>query len=207
MTAEPEPDLIVRGDRVALGPLRRDLAATYARWVNHADVRAGLGNVGIATPHSEEAWIDETVKAAAEPEPKTASFTVYDLTDREPVGTASLFGISYLNGTATFGIALGQRRSLGLGSEATRLVVEWGFRALGLQNILLETFAWNTAAIRAYENAGFRHIGVRRQAAISRGERCDVVLMDALRSDFAGAAAGAAADVVDATTAPPDGGL
>ena len=29
-----EPDFIVVGDRVALGPLRRDLAADYARWMN-----------------------------------------------------------------------------------------------------------------------------------------------------------------------------
>jgi hypothetical protein len=30
-----EPDFIVIGDKVALGPLRRDLAADYARWMNH----------------------------------------------------------------------------------------------------------------------------------------------------------------------------
>jgi hypothetical protein len=41
MAADP-PDLIVVGERVALGPLRRDLAATYARWVNRRDVREGL---------------------------------------------------------------------------------------------------------------------------------------------------------------------
>jgi len=50
--------------------------------------------------------------------------------------------------------------------------------------VLLEALAWNTAAIRAYERAGFRRIGIRREAAMSRGERADVVLMDALRADF-----------------------
>jgi hypothetical protein len=33
-----EPDFIVVGEKVALGPLRRDLAAAYARWMNqHRD--------------------------------------------------------------------------------------------------------------------------------------------------------------------------
>lgn len=29
-----EPDFIVVGEKVALGPLRRDLAVVYARWMN-----------------------------------------------------------------------------------------------------------------------------------------------------------------------------
>ena len=55
---------------------------------------------------------------------------------------------------------------------------------LGLQNVLLEALVWNEAAIRAYEKAGFRRIGVRRQAAMSRGRREDVILMDAIPSDL-----------------------
>ena len=65
-----------------------------------------------------------------------------------------------------------------------RLTIDWGFHVLGLQNVLLEALAWNEAAIRAYEKAGFRRIGVRRQAAMSRGRREDVILMDAIPADF-----------------------
>jgi diamine N-acetyltransferase len=108
--SQPEQDLLVVGERVALGPLRRDLAPTYARWVNDPEVRFGLEHLGIATPESEETWIDERVKEAAEREPKSAPFTVYDLSDREPIGTTSLFSISYMHGSATLGIVLGERR-------------------------------------------------------------------------------------------------
>jgi hypothetical protein len=31
---EGEPQFLAIGERAALGPLRRDLLATYARWVN-----------------------------------------------------------------------------------------------------------------------------------------------------------------------------
>ena len=89
-----------------------------------------------------------------------------------------------MQGGANLGISLGERRNQGLGSEATRLTLDWGFHVLGLQNVLLETLAWNEAAIRAYEKAGFRRIGVRRKAAMSRGGRADVVLMDAIPADF-----------------------
>lgn len=183
-----EPDLLITGERVALGPLRRELAETYARWVNQPEVRFGVEKLGVATPQSAESWVEEAAKAGAEQEPKTVAFTIYDLVDRAPVGTASLFGISHMQGGATCGISLGERRNQGLGSEATRLTLDWAFHVLGLQNILLEVLAWNTAAIRAYEKAGFRRIGVRRQAAMSRGERVDVVVMDAIPADFGASA-------------------
>ena len=179
-----EPDFITVGDKVALGPLRLDLAARYARWMNDPDVRSGLNQMGIATPQSQEKWVEENLERGAKSEPEAVEFTIYDLSDRAPVGTCGLFTISYMQSSCRFGIALGERRGQGLGGEATRLTLDWGFHVLGLHNVLLEALAWNTAAIRAYERAGFRRIGVRREAAMSRGERADVVLMDALRADF-----------------------
>ena len=179
-----EPDLLVSGERVALGPLRPDLAETYGRWMNQPEVRFGVEYLAIATPQSQQAWIEESNKAAAKREPEAVAFTIYDLTDGTPVGTCSLFEISYMQSSARFGISLGERRGQGLGGEATRLALDWGFHVLGLHNVLLEALAWNAAAIRAYERAGFRRIGTRREAAMSRGERADVVLMDALRADF-----------------------
>jgi RimJ/RimL family protein N-acetyltransferase len=178
------PDLIVVGERVALGPLRRDLAATYGRWVNAPDVREGLLNLGIDTPETAEAWVDEQVKKGVERPPSAANFTIYDRSDDAPVGTIGLFDISYVHSSAELGIALGERRGQGLGTEAVRLVLEWAFRTLGLHNVILGALAWNEGGLRAYERAGFRRIGIRRGGATSRGERTDVVLMDAIPGDF-----------------------
>jgi diamine N-acetyltransferase len=55
---------------------------------------------------------------------------------------------------------------------------------LQLRNVLLETLEWNAAGLAAYERAGFRRIGVRRDARISRGRPTDIVLMDAVPQDF-----------------------
>jgi diamine N-acetyltransferase len=185
VVADDPPDFIVIGERVALGPLRRDLAATYARWVNHRDVREGLLNTGIDTRETAETWVDEQVRKGVERPPSAVNFTVYDRADDAPVGTAGLFDISWTHSTAEFGIAIGDRRGRGLGTEAARLVLDWAFRTLGMRNVLLGALAWNEGALRAYERAGFRRIGIRRAAAMSRGERADVVLMDAVPEDLA----------------------
>ena len=56
-----EPDFIVVGEKVALGPLRPDLAADYARWMNQLEVRRGLNELGVATPQSQEKWVEENL--------------------------------------------------------------------------------------------------------------------------------------------------
>jgi diamine N-acetyltransferase len=180
-----EPDFIVVGEKVALGPLRRDLAAAYARWTNQLEVRRGLDYIGIATAESQEKWVQENIERGAKSEPEGVEFTIYDRSDSTPVGTAGLFGIVHTHGRAEFGIAIGERRRQGLGTEATRLVLDFAFHVLQLRNVLLETLEWNVAGLTAYERAGFRRIGVRRAASMSRGQPTDLILMDAVPQDFA----------------------
>jgi diamine N-acetyltransferase len=179
-----DPDYVLEGERVGLGPPRKDLAETYLRWVNDLEVRSGVLSVGLYARESEEAFIDDVIaKCAAQP-PESAFFTLYDRSDGEPVGTASLFAIDWRMGRATFGILLGERRGQGLGSEATRLTLDWGFHVLGLRNVMLAVLPTNLGAIRAYEKAGFKRIGVRRAGVVVRGEPCDEVLMDCVRDEF-----------------------
>jgi diamine N-acetyltransferase len=179
-----EPDFIVVGEKVALGPLRRDLAPSYARWMNQLEVRRGLVHMGIAAPETQEKWVDENIEKSAKREPQTVEFTVYDCTDSTAVGTAGLLQIAHAHGTAEFGIAIGERRGRGLGTEATRLVLDYAFHVRHLRNVLLETLDWNVAGLTAYERAGFRRVGVRRGAVMSRGRPTDVVIMDAVPQDF-----------------------
>lgn len=179
-----EPDFIVVGEKVALGPLRPDLAASYARWMNQLEVRRGHDHMGISTPQSEEKWVEDNIVAGAKREPQAVEFTVYDGTDFAPVGTAGLFNINHAHGTAEFAIAIGERRGRGLGTEATRLMLDFAFHVLQLRNVLLEVLAWNVAGLKAYERAGFRRVGVRRGARMSRHRPTDLVIMDAVPDDF-----------------------
>jgi diamine N-acetyltransferase len=71
-----------------------------------------------------------------------------------------------------------------LGIDATRLSLDWAFHILGLRNVMLETNDFNEAALRAYERAGFRLIGRRRDAVRALGRRWDSLLMDATAEEF-----------------------
>jgi diamine N-acetyltransferase len=179
---EPAPQLIVTGERVALGPLRADLVPLYAGWLNTLEIARGLGNTIIYTVEGEKTWYEE----AAKPNPGQALFTVYDRFDLVAIGTSGLINIDHRHGTATFGIMLGERRGQGLGTETTRLVLDWAFTVLGLHNVDLRVFAWNKQAIHCYEKAGFRQAGLLRGGAVCMGRRFDVVIMDAIAGEFTG---------------------
>ena len=86
---------------------------------------------------------------------------MHDTEDGEPVGVCSLEAIDHAFGRCEFGIFLGRRRGSGIGTDATRLALDWAFHMLNLRNVLLETYDFNASARRAYERAGFREIGRR----------------------------------------------
>ncbi len=65
------------------------------------------------------------------------------------------------NDSRNFRILIGpDGRDRGLGTEATRLIVGYGFERLGLHRVSLEVYAFNPRARRAYEKAGFRAEGI-----------------------------------------------
>jgi RimJ/RimL family protein N-acetyltransferase len=108
---------------------------------------------------------------------------VVDL-DGKAVGGASLFNFDALARHAEAGITLlPSARGRGIGPAAIAQLVEFGFVRRNLRRIHLQAIASNTAAIRAYEKAGFVTEGRLRQHAWVRGRYDDIVLMGILRSE------------------------
>jgi RimJ/RimL family protein N-acetyltransferase len=76
---------------------------------------------------------------------------------REYVGEVVLNGIDWGTRSANFRIALASKNYFGkgFGSEATRLILTFGFESLDLHRIELEVFDFNPRAQHVYEKIGF----------------------------------------------------
>lgn len=177
-------DFVLTGERAALGPLKRDHLAMLARWINDPEVRRGLAYRGLANEDAELKWYEEMTESGRQPRPSAVGFAVHDAVDGELVGVCGIEGIDHHFSRAELGIFLGRRRGTGIGTDATRLALDWAFNMLGLRNVMLETYEFNEQARRAYERAGFRAIGRRRDAVSILGRRWDSILMDATAADF-----------------------
>lgn len=175
------PRFFIRGKKVGLGPMRKDLLETYTRWVNNLQVTRTLGIPNIPmTVEREQGWLDSALTS------QDPLFTIYELTTKRPIGNTGLHDIDPSSGTATFGLLIGETTvwGKGFGTETARLMLNYGFDVLGLHNIDLEVFAHNPGGIKAYERAGFKKIGIRRGARKVGRDRYDILYMDAVADEI-----------------------
>jgi RimJ/RimL family protein N-acetyltransferase len=179
---EAAPIINITGERVLLGPLRRELLPLYTRWMNDYEVIRTLGvTVRPTTREAEQDWYEQNARAL-----HSVDFTIYEAATGRPIGNTSLKEVNYARRTATFGILIGEPDcwGKGYGTEVTRLMLDYGFTVLGLHNIMLIVFSFNERGYRAYLRAGFREIGRRREAFRLGGRAYDEILMDCLATEF-----------------------
>lgn len=172
----------IEGERVALGPMRRDLLPLYQRWINDFSALRTLGALPPrpTTLEQETAWFD-AVTASGD-----VGFMIYERATWNPIGNTTLRQIDHRNRTAVFGIMIGEReaRGRGFGTETARLMLDYAFTALGLHSVMLTCAEYNEAGRRAYEKAGFREFGRRRQCRWLNGRLWDDIYMDCLATEF-----------------------
>lgn len=174
------PIITITGKNIALGPIRRELIPLYQQWMNQLETTRFL-RMDVFSLENEEDWYEKTAKGDSR-----AYFTIYEQPDLRPIGGVELFKLDNANRTAELGIMIGDpnARGRGYGTEAVKLACDFGFNALGLHNIMLMTFEWNIAGQKAYEKAGFKEIGRRRQARWFAGRFWDDIYYDLLASEF-----------------------
>lgn len=167
------------GKKVSLGPLRREWLPHYQHWLNDFEMIKLVDRR--FRPHSTE-WIATWYERHANGNGDTLLFTIIENDSVRPVGNIALQEIDYRNRTAELGVYIGDTasRGQGYGTEATSLLINFAFRVLGLQNVMLRVYEYNEAAIRVYEKTGFREFGRRHRAQFMDGRFWDVILMECL---------------------------
>ena len=176
--------IMIEGTKVALGPVRADLTRDYQRWMN--DFRMLRTLRGTEPLPMTEAGAEAVLRSFLAMRDQ-ALFTIYEKAENmRPVGTTVIAKIDYRNRTAIYGIEIGEptARGRGIGTETTILMLDYAFTALGLQNVMLHVSELNVGGRRAYEKAGFREYGRRRNSRWTASGFCDDIYMDCLASEF-----------------------
>jgi RimJ/RimL family protein N-acetyltransferase len=172
----------IPGERLFLSPQNPDDAETYAKWLNDPAVAVPIeGYSRIFTPTELRKELENN---------KDTNEQWYSIVLREGerlIGTVHLMNINWVHRSAMLGIYIGEQadRGQGYGTEAIRLLLNYGFNTLNLHNIQLQVLANNEQAIACYRKVGFCEIGRRREAEFHGGKYVDVVHMDILSSEFA----------------------
>jgi RimJ/RimL family protein N-acetyltransferase len=179
--AESRPLLMV-GNCVGLSAMIADDVSIIARWNQDLDFTARIGTPGEA--HTRE-MRQEAFNRNSKFKPDGAEFAVIELASGRLVGFGGLFDITRaLVGTLFVGIGEDASRRKGYGTEATRLICEYGFFFRNLHSIKVEVHEYNVSAQRIYECLGFKLVGRLRGANLLNNRRYDEIIMDLLRSEL-----------------------
>ncbi|MCA1669164.1 MAG: GNAT family N-acetyltransferase [Thermomicrobia bacterium] len=177
------PIINIIGEKVALGPLHRDLLPLDYRWTSDF---ATLRMQGMILAPATMEWITARYQSGTIDD-TLILFAIYERATMRPIGVTNFQRVDERNRTAEFVIFIGEQsaRGKGYGTETGRLMLDYAFAVLGLCNVMLAVYAYNPAAIRAYEKAGFREFGRRRESIWMGGRWWDTIYMESLASEYA----------------------
>jgi RimJ/RimL family protein N-acetyltransferase len=174
----------LRGELVYLRPAEREDLPRFVRWFADAETTRHLMARAPFSLPMEEHWFEQMV---AEQGKTTYHFVICRLADDEPIGTAGLHDLDFVNGKAEFGISIGEKGewNKGYGTDALNAICDFGFGELRLERIELQVYAPNARAQRSYEKAGFVLEGTLRHRHFAQGRHEDVLIMGLLRDEWA----------------------
>jgi hypothetical protein len=130
--------------------------------------------------------------------PEALAMAVHLRTTDRLIGTCAFSQLDADNGSALYHITIGESDAWGkgYGTEATQLMLDHAFGAMGLHRIALFVFEFNERAVRAYKRCGFvsRVARASPSGATAAGgtaghERAGVRLAEAAAAAEAGAGA------------------
>ncbi|ULQ58598.1 GNAT family N-acetyltransferase [Brucepastera parasyntrophica] len=167
------------GEKCFLSPMDTEDADLYAQWLNDLSVVRN-------TSMSSKVITKENEKDILRQLSQEHNYGIIDMETDELIGSCGLMDIDSINRTCETGIMIGNSRywDRGYGTESLYLLIDYAFKYLTINNILLRVFSFNERAVRCYKKLGFREIGKRRNAVILEMKYHDIIFMDLLPEDF-----------------------
>ena len=179
---------IIEGDRTTLRPFVADDATVIAALLADPELLRLTASV-TSTAEAEKfpSEPDEqmiTWYATRATQDDRMDLAVLDNVSGQVVGEVVFNEFDPAANSCNFRTLIGESgRNRGIGTEATRLFLAYGFEQLGLHRISLDVFAFNPRAQRVYEKVGFRVEGVRRDALRFDDEYVEEIMMAILAPD------------------------
>jgi spore coat polysaccharide biosynthesis protein SpsF len=170
----------IRGSRVYLRPMSTADTDLILRWRNDPYVASQLFSERPPTREEHNQFLDN-LRARSDRQEFVIVLNEGDIA----VGTIGLSQIDGTRGDAEYGILLGEAdaRGRGVAREASELILQHAFQALGLRRVVLHVFADNAAAITLYDHLGFHADPAHGKTKMKDGIARQVVRMVIERSE------------------------
>lgn len=155
------------------------------QWRNDKELIDQLGNnFRYINQKVDEAWFQHYLNQRD----KHIRLAIIHQDNDEYIGNVNLTDIHPINASAEFSIWIGNKnhRRKGIGSLATQMMLEHGFKNLNLHRIYLSVLANNQPALQLYQKLGFKIDGKHRDAIFKNGHFHDLIAMSIIKHEYKG---------------------
>jgi [ribosomal protein S5]-alanine N-acetyltransferase len=169
----------IESERLVLRTLEQaDASSRYVGWLNDPEVNVYL-QTRSASIEDLKTYITKKNEVG-----DCLFFGIFMKENGEHVGNVKLEPIDATVRSATIGILIGEQScwGKGIGTEVTRMMVDFAFNDLGMKEVNLGVLAANKAAIHVYEKCGFDIYQVDKGAIDHDGKKFDQIWMRILSS-------------------------
>jgi RimJ/RimL family protein N-acetyltransferase len=176
---------MLRGQKVLLRPVRRSDIEYFLKWFNYPEVTQYLAIYLPMTEMAEAKYIEDL---GADRTKTNLIIEAIEGGSGKAIGTIGLHEINPKDHHATFGIAIGEKDywSKGYGTEAARLIVNYGFQQLNLHRINSTVIGFNERSARMHKKVGFKEEGRQREFYFKNGAFHDQIVFGILREEWKG---------------------
>jgi len=175
---------MIRGEKVGLREVRRSDLANFLQWFNDPEVTQYLSMSLPMTEMAEEKWVEGLAERAN----TDVHFVIVAIDDDNEVsiGSIGFSGFNNKDHTATFGIAVGDKQywNKGYGTEAARLIIDYGFGELNLHRINSNVYEFNERSWRMHLRVGFTEEGRQRELIYRKGRYWNLVMLGILKEEW-----------------------
>ncbi len=171
--------MILKGKKVVLRTIRLSDAGRFVKWLNDPEIHKFLQIRKRLTLRQEKKIIAGFLKQ------KNKNNFAIETKEGIHIGSVSL-DVNKDHNHAVFGIFIGEKNywNQGLGSEASRLILNFGFKKLKLHRIELGVLEYNPRAIKVYKRLGFKREGIKREYIKFQGKYFDNFHMSILDREW-----------------------
>jgi len=171
----------IEGENVALAPTNIDHIHLYAKWNNNPKARHYARNMIPHTKENLKKWFEPRAGLT-----EHVGFEIWHKKDKVPIGTCGFGRINWIDRNANIYMSIGEPEywNKNLGTEASRLLIDYGFKELNFFKIFAGVFEPNIRSWSVAEKDGFVLEGVEEKAIYIDGEYVDARRYGLFKEDW-----------------------
>ena len=161
----------LQGKRIYLGTIEKEHCKTLWEEFEYDFVnKTEELNIGHSIEKTEE-WFEQIKKEQGNTHVRLGIF----LNNGKIIGDIALQDINYKNRSCSIGMGMSklEYRNKGYGKEAVKILLDYGFKNMGLERITANTLETNISAQKSLEKIGFKLEGKERKAIYFGGKKYD----------------------------------